>query len=763
MTPGTYARFIGRIGALAVALGIGTAIANSPGLAAAEDGVPSDNTSSSAGATDTPGTGTTGTGTTGTGVSTGNTVTGGDDIDGPDVNEGITQGPDDDEEITEEPDGDIDESDDDETVAGEAGDELTGTDTGTDTGTGDAEPQWAPSTGGRSGDPDGGVATKPYEAGTTNTVASIDEATDPADSAEAAQPLLATQPIEGPMPSASLTATAPTNTPTVMRTVSAPALTPATVTTPINGFVSSVLNALGFGPRAATGPTAPPQPPLLWAMLGWARREVGNLASPPASVATAPVAALTAENPSAPTVSPLATSEQLAAERIAARTANSLPVVLMKLVLRHQFMAAARFLYGADGINGQNMAALDRAVDEYAMAAAFQQQLLDSMNPTVVTQVAPPHRWFGQNVPGSRILYDNPDTIYRFMGVNGASEYVITGRFHDTSEAGVPSDVTFSVLEGLAGTTSSLLSYDDLEINDDGTFTITVSREPANGRANHLQLTNGSTIIAARDTLGNWNSEVPMSLSIARVGGPPDSLFAQLGGFAFLGQFISGNPLLTSLVSLVPPLPYMPPVLRGVFTAAILVVRGANEQAKYMALATHDPETGARRPVNRVSQPSSNAEFLANQRQSNGHFQLADDQALVLRIDPGQAEHFVVPTYNIWTITDDYWNEPASLNTEQAVPNADGTYTVVISPTDPGAANWVSTSGLNQGTLSIRFQGLPGEVTDGPSIVDQQVMSHQELAGYLPAIPFVTPAERAAQLAARKEGFDNRWAPYPQL
>lgn len=26
----------------------------------------------------------------------------------------------------------------------------------------------------------------------------------------------------------------------------------------------------------------------------------------------------------------------------------------------------------------------------------------------------------------------------------------------------------------------------------------------------------------------------------------------------------------------------------------------------------------------------------------------------------GQAKHFVVPTYNIWTITDDYWNEPAA-------------------------------------------------------------------------------------------------------
>ncbi len=38
MTPSGYGRFIGRVGGLAVALGIGAAIANSPGIAAADDG-----------------------------------------------------------------------------------------------------------------------------------------------------------------------------------------------------------------------------------------------------------------------------------------------------------------------------------------------------------------------------------------------------------------------------------------------------------------------------------------------------------------------------------------------------------------------------------------------------------------------------------------------------------------------------------------------------------------------------------------------------
>jgi hypothetical protein len=257
-----------------------------------------------------------------------------------------------------------------------------------------------------------------------------------------------------------------------------------------------------------------------------------------------------------------------------------------------------------------------------------------------------------------------------------------------------------------------------------------------------------------------------MTLSIERVGGPPDSLFAQIGGFAFLGKQVAANPLLTSLVSLVPPLPYMPPTLRGIFTAAILVVRGASQESKYMALASTDPDTGQPRPANTVSQPSSNAEFLANQLQSNGHFELADGQALVLTIDPGRAGYFIVPTYDVWTITDDYWNKQTSLNNEQAVANADGTYTVVISPTDPGVTNWIDTGGLHQGTISIRFQDLGPDPddTNPPRIVDQQVIDVADASQFFADDPkyVVTAQQREDQLTARKAGFDRRWAPFPQ-
>ncbi|MET0994356.1 MAG: hypothetical protein ABWY20_09845 [Mycobacterium sp.] len=338
------------------------------------------------------------------------------------------------------------------------------------------------------------------------------------------------------------------------------------------------MSALGSGPTATSGPVAPVQPPTLWAMLAFVRREIGHIAVR-AVPATTPAAGLQAversQSVSTLAVSPLGTPEQLEAEKIAAQTVNTLPVKLMKIVLRHSFLHTARQQF-PDGPDAENLAALDNAVDEYAMAAAFQQQLLNPMAPTVVTQVAPPHTWYGMDVGGSRILYDNPDTIYRFMSVNASSSYVITGQFQNYDPDNpdtLPADVSFSVLEGVAGTTSSILTADDLEIGPDGTFRITVSSRPAAPGEDHLQLTSGSTIIAARDTLADWNVEEPMTLSIERVSGPPNSLFSQLGGFALLGGLVTDSPLLTTLLSLVPPLPYVPPVVRGTFTALILVVR----------------------------------------------------------------------------------------------------------------------------------------------------------------------------------------------
>jgi hypothetical protein len=502
-------------------------------------------------------------------------------------------------------------------------------------------------------------------------------------------------------------------------------------------------------------PDAPAETLAMVSTLGTASREAAQTSVADSTTTTQPITAQTLA------VSPLGTPEQLAAEQRAAETVNTLPVQLMKLVLQFGWRVTAQQQFNlVGGPDQENLDALNEAVNEYAMGAAFQQQLLNPITPTAVMQVAPPHTWYGQDVSGSRILYDNPDTIYRFIAVNKTSTYAITGRF--TGEQ-MPAETTFSVLTGLSGTTASVLNGKDLVRNADGSFTITVSGSPIGPGPNHIQITDDTTLIAVRNTLSDWNNQDPMSLSIERVSGPPNSLFAQLGGFAipFIGPTVTNNPLLTTLVSLIPPLPDTPPLLRGTVTAVIMAL-GLQMEAKYINVATVDPTTGERRQPNVFTNPTRNAEFLATQMQSAGYFQLDDDQALVLTIDPGDAGYFVVPVTNDWTITDNYWDQQTSLNISQAVKNPDGTYTIVVSPQDAEVWNWVSTGGLNRGTISIRFQDIDPEATNLPT-VSSQVVSLDELAGVLPpGTVYATPQDRLDQIAARKSGFDNRFAPYPQ-
>jgi hypothetical protein len=139
-------------------------------------------------------------------------------------------------------------------------------------------------------------------------------------------------------------------------------------------------------------------------------------------------------------------------------------------------------------------------------------------------------------------------------------------------------------------------------------------------------------------------------------------------------------------------------------------------------------------------------------------FHLGDDQAMVVTVTLGDAGYFTTPITDAWTITPDYRNHQSSLNSSQAIPNPDGSYTLVISKTDPGVANWVDTAGLNQGSLFVRWQ-LPGTDPDaGPPTVTSRVVRLADLPSALPpSTAHVTPEQRAQQLADRQHAYDSRF------
>ncbi|MEJ1961251.1 MAG: hypothetical protein WDO56_06795 [Gammaproteobacteria bacterium] len=114
--------------------------------------------------------------------------------------------------------------------------------------------------------------------------------------------------------------------------------------------------------------------------------------------------------------------------------------------------------------------------------------------------------------PESSCGIPNPDTIYRFIPVDGASHYVITG--HVAKHQPIENNFT---LASFNLTTIANLNGHDLKVEPDGSFTITIDPEPANGRPNHLQSRHDAFQVWIRDTLGDWAHEKPNRLTVKRV------------------------------------------------------------------------------------------------------------------------------------------------------------------------------------------------------------------------------------------------------
>lgn len=539
---------------------------------------------------------------------------------------------------------------------------------------------------------------------------------------------------------------------------------------PIPEMVAAVTQRLK--PRLPESPVSPIQDLGLAAMLGWSRRAGDQGLVPFGRLTTAETTSqVTSQVTSEVTTqatSTLATEEQLAAEQQVGQIVNTPFVQLAKVVLMAAwYVQAAKNFATVGGPDFTNLSQLNQAATEFANQSATEFLLLNSNDPKLLLQVNPPHSWNGQNAGGTRIWYDNPDTVYRFTGINGASTYKIEGKVAGYDPA-IPSthptsaNTNFSVLTGINGVTAANLNGEELSIRDDGTFTIVVSpnAKPENAEQgmNYIQAPANSTILATRNTLGDWNTETPMTLTIEKTAGPPSSLFSQIGGFAIpvIGETVVKNPLLMSLVSIVPAFDKAPLLLSSAETAILMLVTGINGENTYMSVAT---ATGQ---PNVLSQPQHNAQFLSTQLQSAGYFQLKDDEAMVITVDPGDAEYFVVPVTNDWTITGDTRNQQTSLNNSQAIKNADGTYTIVVSKNDPGVANWVSTGGLNQGTISMRFQGVDPDATNMPKVTTR-VVKASEVPGIVndPNDPNYNPDQldydRAQQIADRQAGYDRRY------
>ncbi len=393
-------------------------------------------------------------------------------------------------------------------------------------------------------------------------------------------------------------------------------------------------------------------------------------------------------------------------------------------------------LYQADkqGQTKDGAGRIDSAVTTMAIASALNVVGGDPDRPRVMWDSAALHRWGEVVVPPSGYGFDNPDNVYRQIPIDGAARYEITGQ---VPASGGPQQ-SFTLYRSLPGGPASQPGPDgrpaaregspvlgtlmtrDLVIGPDGRFTITIDADPAVGRTNHLQSAgNPDALLIVRDTLADWATETPNRLSVRRTAGPPAK--------PALDEADKARRTIELMQSMAP-----------------FWIRYMNDYV-FDVVAPNSIQK---------PQPRDGGWGFA----AYGRFDLADDEALVVTINPIPARYTGFQVTDCWSMAPDYVHHQASLNGHQTVPDADGATTYVLSPFDPGVANWIDTVGMQSGALAVRWQDLPSKSVSADHAIRSVRVMKRDALGSLRAVARVTPEGRRKQLAERATQYERRIA-----
>jgi len=356
----------------------------------------------------------------------------------------------------------------------------------------------------------------------------------------------------------------------------------------------------------------------------------------------------------------------------------------------------------------------DAAFAEVMFSAAVWSSNQDKLRPKVscITRLA--HPVGDRQIPGSRWGIDNPDTVYRVIPISGDERYEIRGRVgkHRMTEN------YFTLWDPNMGTVA-VLNGKTMDVDSDGSYTITVDSDPAGGRPNHVQTTAEAHEFYIRDVLLDWGADDPNHITVERLGGAPatpartrdEQAQATADMMAYFANF-------TGKLS------------HGIYKMP----------ANNFNLAWSADKVGA----------------MKNQVYVMGRFDLGPDETFVVDVKDGGAEYFTVPLSNIWGTTLNIVDRTGSLNKAQSVPNDDGSYTYVISPVDPGVSNWIDSDGLGEGVLTLRMAEF-GEGGPTPDLgATGRVVALDRLDDEVPGLAKVTPEQRAEQLALRRQAYLRR-------
>jgi hypothetical protein len=423
----------------------------------------------------------------------------------------------------------------------------------------------------------------------------------------------------------------------------------------------------------------------------------------------------------------LGNEAQIEAERMVLRLLQEADVEALRGDLREELAGWPR----ARGRDAE--ALLDHALLLWTSALIFAQySYVRRANPAfIIGTDDSPRTWHGHRLEGNGIAGDNPDAIYRSAVLDGDHRYEILGQ---ADPARPSAQLYFSISTGTltrpakienaggskpnpdAGIITLLGDIDDedLQVGSDGKFRIVVGGPKMGG--NYLPVQPGALSLGLRQMVLDWTTP-PLQLQIRRLDNPA------------------------------PKPPFDVEELRRMVLADL---------PGFVRFWAKFPDVwlGSVAP-NTVVPPAPRAGgwgFLGGL-----NFNLAPGEAVVVKLHPGKAKYMGFQLCDPWMIGPDSARTQCCLNLAQSTPDADGTYTYVLSPVDPGVANWLDTCGMDSGFGIMRWQNFGGPATDNGGLLrDFRVVKLSEVAK-LEGVARVSPEQRSALMASRRQAYYSRF------
>ncbi len=268
-----------------------------------------------------------------------------------------------------------------------------------------------------------------------------------------------------------------------------------------------------------------------------------------------------------------------------------------------------------------------------------------------------------------KIGLDNPDYVYAGARLSSDFEYRLRGSLGDAHMIG------FGTFSGGLGTKAGLvrtgyLTSEELEIGSDGRFEIALSCEERPG--NWLPMKPETNSLQIRQTLLERSRQRPAPLELLRVD----------GGAA--------------------PAPLDPARFsRGLDRVGLMVAGTVGQFLGWTAsFREHVHEI---RPID--PKLLTFAQGDPNTRYHYGYWELGEDQAFVIELEPPECEYWNLQIGNHWLESLDFRHHATHVNHHTAVRQGDGSVRIVVARRDPGVPNWLDTAGHSRGALALRWVG----------------------------------------------------------